>query len=67
MLMMSKSLENFLQAMYGVTFGESPNGTAFAERVSRYFYLIKKSDDGQTAIAYKTELQLFSKKCEVKL
>ncbi|MDR1171464.1 MAG: hypothetical protein LBL24_03310 [Bacteroidales bacterium] len=29
---MSKSRENFLQAMSGVTFGKSPNGTLFAER-----------------------------------
>jgi hypothetical protein len=29
---MSKSFENFLQAMSGVTFGKSPDGTAFAER-----------------------------------
>jgi hypothetical protein len=31
-LIMSKSLENLLQAMSGVTFGKSPNGTIFAER-----------------------------------
>jgi hypothetical protein len=34
MLIISKSFENFLQAMSGVTFGKSPNGTAFAERVT---------------------------------
>jgi hypothetical protein len=32
MLIISKSLENLLQAMSGVTFGKSPNGTTFAER-----------------------------------
>ncbi|MDR1153948.1 MAG: hypothetical protein LBL04_04500 [Bacteroidales bacterium] len=30
--MISKSLENLLQAMSGVMFGKSPNGTTFAER-----------------------------------
>ncbi|MDR1155842.1 MAG: hypothetical protein LBL04_14140 [Bacteroidales bacterium] len=32
MLIISKSFENILQAVSGVTFGKSPNGTPFAER-----------------------------------
>ncbi|MCL2291122.1 MAG: hypothetical protein FWC34_10570 [Bacteroidetes bacterium] len=36
--------------------------------IPRYFILEnQKSDDGRTAILYETELQLFSKKCEVEL